>query len=224
VLLRPGLRVAVAPRFRVALGEGRLALCPGAAERDGVLTPRPGWRPPTPEERALLEGDGPPGEALALFALPEHLLALWSAASPDEEDGLRRFLSETADFLTFKRLPLPPRFALDVVLSAAAPGGPELGPPGPLAAVNLGDAPSAVVFPNLTPTSASLLLAEREAGPAEGAADAARRLLTEGEGYPLVRLLLGPGEGAWLPAGLLLVGLGAGGPDADLRLTVRAEA
>jgi hypothetical protein len=145
-----------------------------------------------------------------------------------DAEGFRAFLRGVVDFCRFKGLPLPPTCAFDVVVTApgrastrvdAAAGclaglafdlpptcsvplteGPR---PRPLGAVNLGDEATSLVVLNLP--AARLQDRLRTAPGAPGVCptlgELARRFLTSFPAYPLVRVLLRPGDGYWLPAG-----------------------
>jgi hypothetical protein len=244
VHLEPGFALTVAPRFHLpGAWPDRLQLNSGVETRDGRFFPRGDWRPPAPEELALLAGGGgaPAApdrfrtDALSLFHVPEQLRRRWwdlAARQADpaglDAEGFQAFLRAVVDFCRFKGVPLPPTCAFDVVAAApgrastrvdaaagclaglafdlppACPVAPAEGAaPRPLGAVNLGDEATSLVLLNLP--AARLQDRLRTAPGAPGACltlgDLARRFLTSFPGYPLVRVLLRPGDGYWLPAG-----------------------
>jgi hypothetical protein len=145
-----------------------------------------------------------------------------------DAEGFGAFLREVADFCRFKGLPLLPACAFDVVVTApgrastrvdaaagclaglafdlppACPVPPAEGAaPRLLGAVNLGDEATSLVLLNLP--AARLQDRVQSAAGAPGVCptlgELARRFLTSFPAYPLVRVLLRPGDGYWLPAG-----------------------
>jgi hypothetical protein len=145
-----------------------------------------------------------------------------------DAEAFQAFLRDVVAFCRFKGLPLLPACAFDVVVTApgrvstrvdAAAGclaglGFDLPPtcavpategaiPRPLGAVNLGDEVTSLVLLNLP--AARLLdrlgIGEGAAGACPTLGELARRFLTSFPAYPLVRVLLRPGDGYWLPAG-----------------------
>jgi hypothetical protein len=238
VHLEPGLAVTVAPRFHLpGAWPERLRVNSGVEARDGRFFPRGDWRPPAPEELALLAGgDGAPAsadgfraEALSLFHVPEHLRRRWwdlaaRQANPAGIDAaeFEAFLRAVVDFCRFKGLPLPRTCAFDVVVTApgrastrvdAAAGclaglAFDLPPtegtaPRPLGAVNLGDEATSLVFLNLPAARLQDKLHAAPGSPGDypTPGELARRFLSSFPAYPLVRVLLAPGDGYWLPAG-----------------------
>jgi hypothetical protein len=209
--LQAGYRFCNAPRFHAARPwPERLRLGGGDA-----------WRPPTEAELALLvaageAGDDAWGRDVCIFAVPEHLRSLWwdlVAAAPDAPPDAGPLARAFADFAQFKRMPLPARCSFDVVLTP--PGRPAAVGPF-VAGVNLGDERSSLVLLNLSPAR----LEERLGSSAEGVVG---RFLTAFPGYPLVRLALDPGEGAWLPPGAVVVDRGPSDRDVDVWLAIRGE-
>jgi hypothetical protein len=122
---------------------------------------------------------------VAVFAVPEHLLSLWwetAGGGPEGAVELEPFARAFAGFARFKRMPLPDRCTFVVLATPPGMVAEGLGEPASVAdvaGVNLGEETAAVVLCNLPPGAPA-------AGP----------------DYPLVRLILEPGEGLWLPAGL----------------------
>jgi hypothetical protein len=241
VHLEPGFALTVAPRFHLpGAWPERLRVNSGAEARDGGFFPRADWRPPAPEELALLTGDdGAPAapdrfrtEALSLFHVPEHLRRRWwdlaaRQANPAGVDAVEfeAFLRAVVDFCRFKGLPLPLTCAFYVVVTApgrastrvdAAAGclaglafdlPPAEGPaPRPLGAVNLGDEATSLVFLNLPASRLQdrLRAAAGALGDCPTLSELARRFLSSFPAYPLVRVLLAPGDGYWLPAGSVI--------------------
>jgi hypothetical protein len=131
--LQPGCRFVVAPHFHLpADWPRRLLLGAGVAEDEGRFVPVDSWRPPSPEELALLvpapDGKTSPEEleaCVCLFGLPGHLLASWwdllewAAGELDacRLPGFERFLGQVTEFLAFKGLPAPEGARCDVVVS-----------------------------------------------------------------------------------------------------------
>ena len=144
-----------------------------------------------------------------------------------EVAAFQSFLRDVVAFCRFKGLPLLPTCAFDVVVTAPGRAStrvdtaagclaglafdlpptcsvpPAEGTPRPLGAVNLGDEATSLVFLNLP--AARLQDRLRTAPGAPGACptlgELAQRFLTSFPAYPLVRVLLRPGDGYWLPAG-----------------------
>jgi hypothetical protein len=142
-----------------------------------------------------------------------------------DAEGFQSFLRGIVDFCRFKGVPLPSTCAFDVLVTApgrastrvdAAAGclaglAFDLPPtcstplaegmtPRPLGAVNLGDEAVSLVF--LNQVAARLVDRIRTTpGAPSTLGDLARRFLTSFPAYPLVRVLLRPGDGYWLPAG-----------------------
>jgi hypothetical protein len=82
--------------------------------------------------------------------------------------------------------------------------------------VNLGDERTSLVLLNLPPAR----LEERLGPPAEGVVG---RFLAACPGYPLVQLVLDPGEGAWLPPGVVILERRPADRDVDVWLVLRGE-
>jgi hypothetical protein len=184
----PGYRFSVAPRFANS-----------SAWRERLQVGREKtWSTASESECALLVVNEATDETwrrdICLFSIPEHLRAKWwdLAASqietlPARLDGMEPFAQAVAEFAQFKRLPLPRRCAFDVTLTSPQdeqqspltaaefiPSTNAAAATSPVVArINLGDERTALVFSNV--------------GSAQRA-DA-----------PLVRLVLDPGEGIWLP-------------------------
>jgi hypothetical protein len=144
-----------------------------------------------------------------------------------DPEGFQAFLRGVVDFCRFKGLPLLPSCAFDLVVTApgrastrvdasagclaglafdlppTCPLPPAEGTTRPLGAVNLGDEVTSLVLLNLP--AARLRDRLRTAPGAPGVCpplgELARRFLTSFPAYPLVRVLLRPGDGYWLPAG-----------------------
>jgi hypothetical protein len=156
------------------------------------------WRVATDAELAILLGERMTEPALwedavAAFIIPAHLRSQWwdvAAASEEGEPDLEPFAQAFVEFAQFKRLPLPPRCTFEVVVTppgqpAAVPDAAQQ-PRRAVAGVNLGDERTAVVLCNLVPDACPGGVAE---------------FLQACPDYPLVRVLLEPGEGLWFPAG-----------------------
>jgi hypothetical protein len=208
--LEAGYRFCDAPRFHLARWwPERLRLGSGDA-----------WRPPTEAELALLVatgqvGDDAWGRDVCVFAVPEHLRSLWwdLVASSDAPPEVGLLARAFADFAQFKRMPMPARCSFDVVLT---PPGSSATIGAFVAGVNLGDERTSLVLLNLPPAR----LEERLGPPAE---DLVGRFLAACPSYPLVRLALEPGEGAWLPPGAIVLERCPSGMDVDVWLAIRGE-
>lgn len=140
--------------------------------------------------------------------------------------GFVEFARKVDEFLRFKGLPLPPSCLYEVVATApgqdstrldAARGGlaglagpPDLPaqgdslPGSAVGGINLGDEDTWLVFLNVPAAAIDDLIRARAAGDRPGGRGApqasAREFLAAFPTYPLVRLLLHPGEGYLLPA------------------------
>jgi hypothetical protein len=156
---------------------------------------------------------------ICLFSIPEHLRAKWwnLAAKqietlPARLDGMEPFAQAVAEFAQFKRLPLPRRCAFDVTLASPLDGHQTPRTEAKLfeasnaaaanspvvARINLGDERTALVFSNV--------------GPPELADN------------PLIRLVLDPGEGVWLPNTDVIYGVDCSGKtDLDVWLILKDE-
>src|SRR5262249_22103456 len=113
----------------------------------GAHFPRGPWRPPTPDELALLvaktptslpgvlpllgeEGEPAPAalcdpvDTICLFQIPAHLRGAWwdlldtAAGSGGRIEGFDRFAAQVAEFLTFKRLPSPVSAQMEAIVTA----------------------------------------------------------------------------------------------------------
>jgi hypothetical protein len=243
--LEPGFALTVAHRFHLpGAWADRLWVNSGVETRGEYFFPRADWRPPAPEELALLanDDDGAPAaadgfrqEALLLFHVPGHLRRRWwdlaaRQGNPTgiDAEGFGAFLRDVVDFCRFKGLPLLPTCAFDVVVTAPGRASTrvdaaasclaglafDLPPTCPvplgvkatprcLGAVNLGDEATSLVLLNLP--AARLQDRLRTASGASSVCptlgELARRFLTSFPAYPLVRVLLRPGDGYWLPTG-----------------------
>jgi hypothetical protein len=246
--LQPGCRLAVASHFHlVADWPRRLQIGAGVEEANGSFFPCSPWRPPTPDELALLvqstEERVPPEEregCVCLFQLPGHLRAEWWKRLEQGADllgtgplpGFEAFVSQVADFLAFKDLPLPDGAHCDVVLSDPrqrfVSWSPPEGAPRLWGGINLGDEDTSLVLVNLSYGQMRAELHRRcpdQPAPAT-AGELARRFLTSCSDYPPVRLILAPGEGFRLPPGGLIVGEDREGkqePDVMLLITLASR-
>jgi hypothetical protein len=206
-MLEAGCRFCNAPRFHAtATWPERLRLNGGVVRDGDRYVPEGTWRPPTEAELALLVAPGEAGEEsweerACVFAVPDHLRSLWwdlVAVAPDRPPDVAPLARAFADFAQFKKMPLPPRCAFDVVVTPPrrpAAVGPFV------AGVNLGDAPTSLIMLNRSPTI---------------------RFFADSPGYPLVRLDLGPGEGVWLPPAALVLDRCTSDRDVDVWLAIRA--
>src|SRR5262249_13727234 len=140
---------------------------------------------------------------VCLFVVPAHLRSgFWDLLAQAREqganfaDGFSAFAVEVANFLAFKQLPLPAGAVFELVVNRP-------GQPAPLAA----SPPWGLI--NLGEDAASVVVLDAPAGDGPAAE------------YPPVRLQLGPGEGARIPAGLLLGGGRAEGEQPEVLLLIR---
>jgi hypothetical protein len=165
--------------------------------------------------------------------------------------GFDELVSQVAELLSFKDLPLPEGAWCDVVVSNlgqqfVSPGPQTSRPlglqsslatqaPWPLAeeqrwprlwgGINLGDEPTSVVLINLPCHQVAVELHSRfpdQASPAT-IGELVGRFLRTCPDYPPVRMLLGPGEGYRLPrGGLILDGYSADKQEPDVLLLISA--
>jgi hypothetical protein len=152
-------------------------------------------------------------------------------AAPDGKTGVtfQQFAGEVVEYLQFKRLPLPPASAMEVIINA--PGlpstRPQMGgltaePPvkGLRGGINLSDQESALIVLNL----GEIQMSSRNASssPQVSFHQRAQAFLAGNLNYPLVRIALLPGEGYWLPPGpVALDGDTRGRTEIDVRLLIR---
>jgi hypothetical protein len=129
--LARGHPLVVAPLFHLtAHWPGRLLVSGGVEEEQGRFVPRPPWRAPTAAELAALvpdQGAAQPealDDCLCLFALPQHLQALWwdlldraRVAGTTHLEGFDVLVREVASLLAFKKLPVPDGATFDLVAS-----------------------------------------------------------------------------------------------------------
>jgi hypothetical protein len=192
--LLPGVRLVVAPHFHLDIDwPGRLSLGARAEQTDQGLVAHPPWRSARPDELAVLLLDPAvptartelPG-CLCLLVLPTHLRAeFWALLAQAPEpgavpaEGFSAFVAKIARFLAFKQLPVPTGAVFDLVVARPGPTT-RLAAEGLWGLINLGEDAVSLVYLNVL----------------AGAAPATD--------YPPVRLQVGPGEGARIPAGLLI--------------------
>jgi hypothetical protein len=179
---------------------------------------------------------------VCLFSIPEHLRVKWwelaaeqVAESADGPAGrMDDFAQGLAEFARFKQIPLPAESTFEMTLAppptersdrpqldfGQGDGTAPVQSPA-IAQINLGEERTALVFLNLRPAR----LAELPGSPAAArpaANDAAHQFLSQFPQYPLVRLVLEPGEGAWLPDnGVLCADDVEGKAEIDVRLSIR---
>ncbi len=204
----PIYRFSIAPRFASSLAwPARLQVGrrDGRSQQSAATTPN--WHPPGEAEFALLLANELNDESwrrdVCLISIPEHLRAKWWEMAarqietlPARIDGMEPFAQAVVEFAQFKRVPLPRQCAFDITLSSpldeptalisaadfnqsgAADGTSANSPV--IARINLGDERTALIFLNSARPSSDV-----SSQSAEG---------------PLVRLILDPGEGVWLPS------------------------
>jgi hypothetical protein len=248
VELRPGIPLALAPRFQSSLPWiDRVEINGGVEEEAGHFYPRRDWRRPRAAELALLLADreAPP---VRLVNLPPHVRRAWWAlgdldgAAPGAGESSRAFVDGVTEFLHFKQMPLADRCRVDVVVSR--PGQPSTrwdavsGCPGGLAfnlapgaarvervdgVINLGDEATHLVLLNLTPAAMADMLG-REPGDGPPDPGLLRRFFAACPEYPLIRVRLPAGDGVWLPTpGIVYDTCTLDQREVDVVLTVRAE-
>jgi len=242
---------------RAVLVAGETTNPSSAAAKDPAVVRLP---PATPQ--AASGDDCRPSEEswrqdLCVFAIPEHLRAVWWELAarqvetlPAGLEGMEAFARAVADFAQFKGVPLPPQCAFEVTLTPAAGpptstsmGAIETPARAPIlhlsraadagaassrviARINLGDERTSLIFVNLRSSRIAELLAGRlcSADSASSAqeGDQARSFLAHFPTYPLVRLVLEPGEGVWLPDADVIYDDGRSGKsDIEVWLIVR---
>ena len=212
-------RFSVAPRFACdPRWEERLSGGRGVRREGGRLLARGDFAPlGAALLDALLAGGAPGPDAalppthLGLVAIPTRLRQLfWTEAEKRRGCGMDRLFSELDSFLRFKGLPLPPRAAFEVCVSA--PGlpstrtgegglrfgdGPAAVPRPSVGLLNFGDEASFVVLLPIPPVSLAARLAARgEPSPrALGPSELVDRFFDCFPDEPLVGVRLDPGEG-----------------------------
>jgi hypothetical protein len=147
--LQAGYWFAVAPHCHVPVEwPSRLLLGPGVVEAGGRFFPIPSWRPPTPDELALLlpASDGALSSqdaeaSVCLFQLPVHLQAAWwnlveqavEVLGGGRLPGFEAFVSRVLEFLVFKDLAAPAGARCSVVVNQPRQqsANAEPGAPGP---------------------------------------------------------------------------------------------
>jgi hypothetical protein len=117
--LTPGIGLVDAPHFQGARSwSERLRLNSGVEIAGDRIWPRDDWRPPSPDELALLT-DRPATENLGFFHIPDRLRAEWWQVAADcGGPAFQEFAGEVLTYLQFKRLPLPPTCTFEVVIHA----------------------------------------------------------------------------------------------------------
>jgi hypothetical protein len=140
-----------------------------------------------------------------------------------ESEEFKKFAKDVLEYLLFKKLPLPPECAFEVILTA--PGQPSTRPnAGGLLAVrgtvllggiNLSDEEASVVFlnhlGNASPNATSTSIEEQQ-----------RTFLLENREYPLTRIKLRPCEGYWLPPRSIIMDRDTRGrTELDVHLAIR---
>jgi hypothetical protein len=237
--LEPGIRFGNAPHFQISRSwSDRLLVNSGVVAHGDCLWPRDDWRPLSTEELGILTtAEVESDDALLLFNIPERLHTRWwdfAAAEADQASKgtvtFKQFAGEMLEYLHFKRLPLPPACAFEVVVNASGQPStrPQMGgltAQGPIeglrGGINLSDQEAALVVLNLGEKQLSI----RQTGlPAENSFhQQVRAFLSANLDYPLLRVALLPGEGYWLPRGpVALDGDTRGRSEIDVQLLIRA--
>jgi len=230
----------------------RLQVNSGVWEDDARFFPNPDWRPATDAELAILVEESRglthefPRHHLCLFAITEHMRSrFWSLAqtglreSAEGDDWFRSFARELVEFAQFKGLPLSRACTFDLKVSQSGQSStrvdaekgdarlagldldcPDPGPR-PLGGINLGEEPTGLVIVHLGPASIQERLGAT-VPPGATPRDLARRFLGRFPSHPIVRIILRPGEGYWLPDhGLIFDGETTEITGIDVRLEIR---
>ncbi len=241
-------RLVVAPRFQLQPRfEKRLATCDSVGTVEDAVRPLGPWRPfEGPEFGLAASVEAVPtlrATDLGLFETPKSLREEWWALAASRRrssgpDKLQTVFSKLAEFLRFKRLPVPENVRMDVI--ASAPGLPSTGlsssgstpgldfgkSPPPLAYLNLGDETAFFMFSNLSPASLVRGLSQADSSNAANlrGRTPVRRFFDVFPRQPIFRVALEPGEGIWLPAlGVLHDGWTEEKRDLDVMLQLAAE-
>jgi hypothetical protein len=228
----PNYRFSIAPRFASLLAwPARLQVGQGGSSSERREATTPNWRPASELDCGLLVANETNDESwrrdVCLFSIPEHLRAKWWELAarqietlPARIDGMEPFARAVVDFAQFKRVPLPRQCAFDVTLSSPLD---EPTAPMTLAAVicsraadessanssviariNLGDERTSLIFWNAASPGGEF-----------------QSLAIDG---PLVRLILDPGEGIWLPSRDIFCSVDrTGKTDLDVWLLLKEE-
>lgn len=170
----------------------------------------------------------PPTAHLQLLLVPPRLRERWWELVQQSGDvtagavpGYDRFADDLLEFLRFKRLPVPTHCVSDVVVSRPGQSSTCLDDSGerlsglgyrglaprpanaargiPVAAINLGDEATHIVFLNLTPEALRAYLTETGSNDSASDDEALQAFAVRHPEYPLVGVRLDPGEGLWLP-------------------------
>jgi hypothetical protein len=143
---------------------------------------------------------------------------------PSGLEGMAGFARAVADFAQFKGVPLPAECTFDVTLASrddradsttgetaedsarrflwrGSQAADAAASSRVIARINLGDQQTSLIFLNLRPQQITEMLASRPANAALAVQDEnpVSLFLQSFSTYPLVRLILAPGEGIWLP-------------------------
>jgi len=200
-----------------------------------LLSPLPAGERGRGDEPGV-EKSGDPAETITLFNMPDRLRARWWDSAPDPSAGseagrvaFQGFAAQVLEFLQFKRLPLPPACAFELVIHAPGQattrplaGGLASNQPlhGLLGAINLSDEGSALVFLNLGNTQLSSWLPRLPAS--ASLPDRARAFFSAFPDYPIIKLDLRPGEGYWLPPSQVVIDCDTRGrSEVDVQLVLR---
>lgn len=190
-----------------------------------------------------------PCSRVGLLTLPPHVRRAWWALAEREEaltpddPRYRAFVDDVVAFLRFKRVPLPVRCRVDVVVSR--PGQPSTrwdeasGRPVGLGfnvepaagaardrvagVINLGDEPTHLVLLNLAPAAMAAMLGLPTGSTAGG--NLLDRFCTAMPTYPVIRVRLDAGDGLWLPSlGVAYDVCTLDKREVDVALTIHGEA
>jgi hypothetical protein len=248
VRLRQGIALGLAPRFQSALAwSDRVQVNEGIETDAGHVYPRRHWRGASDDELRLLLAGGESAAPVGLLNLPAHVRREWWALAeggvglPGGDGPYRAFVDRVLEFLRFKRLPLPDRCRVDVLVSR--PGQPSTrwdpasGRPGGLTfgteaghsashrvagVINLGDEPTHRVLLNLTPSAMADMLERPRPPGSTPEPDLVGRFFAALPDYPLVRVRLEPGDGLWFAdQGLVHDGWTLDKQEVDVALTIR---
>ncbi len=210
--LEAGFCVAVAPGFFVSANwADRIAVNSGTEFQKQTVVPKPDWRPATPAELAILTGDAPIETGVQIFRLSEELRQRWwktteSVGLAGDSDAYPAYARQVLDFLHSHGIPVSPETTCEAAITVpdqrTTRDGLELSVDvrrggGVIGGVNLGDEPASLVFLNLPPAALHTRIESQDRW-------LAKNFFEAYPDYPLVKLLLEPGDGYLLtPGGII---------------------
>ncbi|PWT85547.1 MAG: hypothetical protein C5B58_02925 [Acidobacteria bacterium] len=217
--LERGVTISVMPYFRhTLLASAGIRLNSGVESTGDCFAARDDWRNLRGEELALLtdtvsdESDKPTNR-IELFEIPRHLYEQWlevakefTCSAAQQSPLYKRFVASVASFFSFKKIQVDSS-TFDVVAASPPrqsalkrfgyPAGLGIGETreSPLFAINLGEESTSLIFLNL-PIQRMGEFNMPRAGNEESRGRIAERFMASFPEYPVVRLILLPGEGA----------------------------